>query len=128
VKYLLDTHTFIWLNGKSSMLSERAAALCSDPANLLLLSLASLWEMQIKLGLGKLTLPAPLAEIIATQQGTNGIRLLPIELPHVLELTSLPDHHKDPFDRMLIAQAIIEKVPLISDDPQIGKYPITVVW
>jgi PIN domain nuclease of toxin-antitoxin system len=128
VKFLLDTHTFIWLNGKSSKLSERAAVLCGDSSNALLLSLASVWEMQIKLGLGKLILPPPLAEIITTQQNTNGIRLLPIELSHVLELASLHDYHKDPFDRLLIAQAIIEKVPLISDDPQISKYPITVIW
>jgi PIN domain nuclease of toxin-antitoxin system len=128
VKYLLDTHAFIWFNGKSSKLSERAAALCGDSSNLLLLSLASVWEMQIKLGLGKLSLPAPLAEIITTQRGTNGIRLLPIKLSHVLKLASLPDHHKDPFDRLLIAQAIIEKAPLISGDPQIGKYPVTLIW
>jgi PIN domain nuclease of toxin-antitoxin system len=127
VKYLLDTHTFIWLNGKSSQLSERAAVLCSDSSNVLLLSLASVWEMQIKLGLGKLTLPAPLAEII-TAQRTNGIRLLPIKLAHLLALTTLPDHHKDPFDRLLIAQAKFEKLPLISDDSQVGKYSITVIW
>ncbi len=128
MKYLLDTQTFIWFNGKSSRLSERAANLCSDSSNLLLVSLASIWEMQIKLGLKKLTLPAPLAEIITTQQSRNGIQLLPIELSHVLELASLPDHHKDPFDRLLIAQAKIEKVPIISNDPQISKYPVSVVW
>lgn len=128
MRYLLDTHTFIWLNGKSSRLSERVTAICSNPSNTLLLSIASIWEMQIKLELGKLTLPASLAEIINVQQNTNGIRLLPIELIHVLELATLPDHHRDPFDRLLIAQAKIEKIPLLSDDPQMSKYPITVFW
>ncbi len=128
MKYLLDTQAFIWFNGKSSRLSERVVTLCSDPSTLLFVSLASIWEMQIKLGLGKLSLPAPLAEIITTQQSRNGIQLLPIELSHVLELASLPDHHKDPFDRLLIAQANVEKVPIISNDPQIGKYPVSVVW
>jgi PIN domain nuclease of toxin-antitoxin system len=84
VRILLDTHTFIWFNGKSSQLSERAAALCSDPSNVLLLSLVSVWEIQIKLGLGKLSLPAPLAEIITAQQSQNGVRLLPIDLSHLL--------------------------------------------
>ncbi len=128
MKYLLDTHTFIWFTGKSTRLSERATALCSDSSNLLLLSLASIWEIQIKVGLGKLSLPAPLTEIITVQQSKNGVQLLPIELSHLLELSSLPDHHRDPFDRLLIAQAKIEDIALISSDPQIAKYPISVVW
>jgi len=128
VKYLLDTHTFIWFNGESSRLSERVATICSDPSNVLLLSLVSVWEMQIKLGLGKLMLPASLIEIITTQQSKNGLQLLPIELSHILELASLPIYHKDPFDRLLIAQAKLEAVPFLSDDLQIAKYPISVIW
>jgi PIN domain nuclease of toxin-antitoxin system len=128
VKYLLDTHTFIWLNGNPSQLSKRAAALCSDPSNELFLSLASVWEMQIKLNLGRLKLPASLSQIISAQQSTNGIRLLPIELLHILDLASLPNHHNDPFDRLLITQARIEQIQLITDDSQIAKYPVDVVW
>ncbi len=84
--------------------------------------------MQIKVSLGKLKLPAPLAQIISAQQSTNGIHLLSIELLHILDLALLPDHHKDPFDRLLIAQARIEQAQLITDDPQLAKYPVSVVW
>ncbi len=128
MKYLLDTHAFIWLDSDPDKLSAKVVELCSNSENQLLLSIASVWEMQIKIQLGKLKLPASLAETITGQQAANAIQLLPIELPHVLELSSLPDHHKDPFDRLLIAQARIEKAHLISSDPQIVKYPITVVW
>ena len=128
MRYLHDTHAFIWLNGTPSKLSERAAALCSDPSNVLQLSLASIWEMQIKLGLGKLKLPASLAEIVAVQQNTNGIQLLPIDLPHILELAVLSHQHRDPFDRLLIAQARVEGLQIISNDQQILKYSIPVIW
>jgi PIN domain nuclease of toxin-antitoxin system len=84
--------------------------------------------MQIKIQLGKLTLPAPLSILLQRQQQTNAIQILPITLPHVLELASLPDLHRDPFDRLLIAQARVEKASLISDDATIKKYPVTVVW
>jgi PIN domain nuclease of toxin-antitoxin system len=84
--------------------------------------------MQVKLSLGKLTLPAPLAQTIENQQRVNRIELLPIQLKHVLELANLPDHHKDPFDRMLIAQAIGEGLILISHDPRMVQYPVQVVW
>ena len=128
MRYLLDTHTFLWWNMKSSRLSPRAVELCQDKANTLLLSLASVWEIQIKLQLGKLQLTAPLAEVIKKQREENLIELLPIELPHVLGLANLPDHHKDPFDRMLIAQAISEGLILISHDPRMTQYPVQVVW
>jgi PIN domain nuclease of toxin-antitoxin system len=116
MKYLLDSHTFIWLDNDPGKLSPKVAALFSDRTNQLLLSIASVWEMQIKLQIGKLTLPAPLANIITEQHTANGIQLLPIDLSHVLELASLADHHKDPFDRLLIAQARIEQATLVTDD------------
>lgn len=128
MRYLLDTHTFIWLDSDPGKLSAKAADFCSNPENQLLLSLASVWEMQIKIQLGKLKLPAPLSTTIEDQQATNGIHLLSIHLAHILELNALPDHHKDPFDRLLIAQARVEKVVFITDDPQIAKYPVTVAW
>ena len=128
MKYLLDTHTFIWLNGKSSKLSLRAADICSDRTNQLLLSIASVWEIQIKIQLGKLELPASLGEILTAQQATNSIQLLNIELSQIFELASLPYHHKDPFDRLLIAQARIEGAQFITNDPHIAKYPVPVVW
>jgi PIN domain nuclease of toxin-antitoxin system len=128
VKYLLDTHTFLWWDMQSARLSARVRDLLQDKSNVLRLSVASVWEMQIKLQLGKLKPSAPLAEIIKKQREANGIELLPIEVAHILGLSSLPSHHKDPFDRLLIAQANVEGFTLITDDPFIAQYPVKVVW
>lgn len=128
MKYLLDTHAFIWWVMQSSRLSPRAFDLCQDEANTLLLSLASVWEIQIKQQLGKLHLVAPLTEVIETQRNQNGIDLLNIELTHVLGLAQLPNHHRDPFDRLLVAQARVEGCTLISGDSRIAEYPVQVVW
>src|SRR4051794_34105781 len=102
MKVLLDTHTFIWWADDPAQLSAVALSTCQDPSNTLLLSVASVWEMQIKLRLGKLTLRLPLGDMIDSQQA-NGIRLLDVRLDHVLALEGLPTPHKDPFDRMLVA-------------------------
>jgi PIN domain nuclease of toxin-antitoxin system len=128
MKYLLDTHAFIWLDNDPDKLSTRSAELCRDPNNILLLSVVSIWEMQIKLQLGKLTLPAPLRQTIENQQRDNQITLLPIELPHIYGLSNLPDHHKDPFDRLLIAQAMIEGLTLLTNDPYLVQYPVKSIW
>lgn len=101
---LLDTHAFLWLDSEQTKLSETAEQVCTDAANKLWLSTASVWEMEIKMALGKLRLRRPLSEIIRSQQTANGIQILPVQLAHALELENLPSHHKDPFDRMLIAQ------------------------
>lgn len=103
MKVLLDTHAFIWWDSDPTTLSPQARAACQVRANLVLLSVASVWEMQIKLQLGKLHLRLPLAEVVAEQQQTNDIQVLPVALGHVLALQDLPTHHKDPFDRLLIA-------------------------
>lgn len=128
MKLLFDTHAFIWWDGAPANLSTHVLALCQDPANTLLLSVVSVWEMQIKLHLGKLKLSLPLAEIIEGQRRTNNIEVLPIALDHVLALDTLPDHHKDPFDRLLIAQAIVEGATLMSNDPILRKYSAKLVW
>ena len=128
MKLLFDTHAFIWWDGAPANLSTHVLALCQDPANTLLLSVASVWEMQIKLHLGKLKLSLPLPEIIEGQRRTNSIEVLPIALDHVLALDTLPDHHKDPFDRLLIAQAIVEGAALMSHDPILQKYSAKLVW
>ena len=128
MKYLLDTHVFIWMANEPAKLSSTAAQLITDPANWLLLSLASVWEMQIKIQLGKMRLKLPLTELVAQQRQTNQIQLLPITFRHIITLENLPSHHKDPFDRLLIAQAIFEDIALIGDDPLIAKYPVKVVW
>lgn len=128
MKLRLDTHTFIWWDSEPAKLSPQALALCQDPQNSLLLSVASVWEMQIKLQLGKLRLTLPLAELIESQQRANNLEILPVLLAHVLALQHLPAHHKDPFDRLLIAQANVEDVALVSNDPMFPKYTDKVLW
>lgn len=128
MKLLLDTHTFIWWDSAPAKLSPTALALCSDPANQLVLSVASLWEIQIKRQLGKLELRLPLAEIVTHQQETNGVVVLAVSQEHVLGLESLPPHHRDPFDRMLVAQALVEAATLVSADPVLKSYPVEVRW
>lgn len=128
MKLLPDTHTFIWWDSEPAKLSPQALALCQDRQKVLLLSVVSVWQMQVKLQLGKLRLTLSLKEIIETQQQTNNIEILPVTLAHVLALENLPTHHKDPFDRLLVAQAIVEKAVLISSDQNVAKYPVNVVW
>lgn len=128
MRLLLDTHTFMWWDSAPVNLSAPALAACSDPANALVLSVASLWEMQIKAQLGKLSLRLPLTDIVSQQQTTNGISLLSITEAHVFALAGLPTPHKDPFDRLLIAQAISEGLPLVSVDPVFAAYPVQVLW
>src|SRR4051812_6947949 len=116
MKGLLDTHTFIWWDSEPTKLSAAALAFLQDPANIVLLSVVSAWEMLIKLQLGKLTLRLPLRTILAQQQA-NGIQVLPVVLDHVLALEGLPTPHKDPFDRLLVAQANAEAAALVTVDP-----------
>ncbi len=125
---LLDTHTFIWWSLTPERLSQRVSSLLADPSNNLILSVASVWEMQIKLQLGKLNLELPLRELIETQQQTNNLQLLPIQVTHVWALENLPIPHKDPFDRILIAQATVEQHPLLSIDAIFDAYPVNRVW
>ncbi|MBU4397702.1 MAG: type II toxin-antitoxin system VapC family toxin, partial [Planctomycetes bacterium] len=94
----------------------------------LYLSVASVWEMQIKSQLGKLKLNTPLDELVRRQQEVNGVELLPVLLDHVLTLRDLPSHHRDPFDRLLIAQTVVENATLVTHDPLVAKYPVRVVF
>jgi PIN domain nuclease of toxin-antitoxin system len=128
MRLLLDTHTFIWWDSDPLRLTPQALAICQNPENLLLLSVASVWEIQIKLQLGKLKLVLPLPELILAQQRINKIEILPIKLEHALALDKLPARHKDPFDRLLISQALVEEAVLVSKDPIFSEYPVTVVW
>jgi PIN domain nuclease of toxin-antitoxin system len=127
MRYLLDTHTFIWYDNEPARLPTTVRSLFDDEANTILLSLASVWEIQIKLQLGKLNLRAALSQVISEQQAHH-IELLPITLSHILALEQLPTHHRDPFDRLLIAQAQVEDIPLLTHDPMFAKYPIHVIW
>jgi PIN domain nuclease of toxin-antitoxin system len=124
MRLLLDTHVFIWWADQQDSLSATALSALKDEANELLLSVASVWEMQIKLQLGKLRLSMPLKELVESQIETNHLKVLPVELAHVLVLDALPFHHKDPFDRMLIAQSIQEDVTLVSADPEFPAYSV----
>jgi PIN domain nuclease of toxin-antitoxin system len=125
---LLDTQAFVWLDIDQKKLSEVASRACSDPGNSLWLSVVSAWEMQIKVALGKLTLQHSLAQTIADEQTSNGIQMLPVQLAHVLELQNLPFHHKDPFDRLLIAQTRHEGWEIVSVDPEFRAYGVPIVW
>jgi PIN domain nuclease of toxin-antitoxin system len=125
---LLDSHTFIWLSEESAKLSSRVIDLFENRQNLLFLSVASVWEMQIKIQLGKLKLDIPLPDIIDDQFKVNGVQLLPIKLSHIWTLESLSHYHKDPFDRLLIAQAIAEDLVIVSVDDVFDRYPVQRFW
>ena len=122
MKLLVDTHTFLWLMESPEKLSERASDECSDPANSLHLSAASLWEIQIKLQLGKLALDVPLSDVVKAEVTNGSFELLPIRAEHVLAVGDLPPHHNDPFDRMLIAQARTEDMEFVTTDSVIRQY------
>lgn len=125
---LLDTHTFIWWDTEPKQLSARALTLCRDPKNQLILSVVSIWEMVIKIQIGKLQFTKSLAEMVAGQQKTNQLVLLPIRLEHALAVESLPLYHKDPFERLLIAQANVENMIILSRDTQFTSYEVQVEW
>ena len=124
MKLLLDTHIFIWWADHPEKLSPAALSALEDETNELVLSVASVWEMQIKIQLGKLKLSLPLKELVKNQQDTNNLTVSPVALPHVLALDALPFHHKDPFDRLLIAQSIEEGLTLVTADSQFSAYSI----
>ena len=128
MKLLLDTHAFLWFIGGDASLSSTARALTEDTANQPFLSIASLWEMAIKLSIGKLSLGQPFETLIPAQMSLNGIDLLSIVLPHVVKVAQLPFYHRDPFDRLLIAQAAVEQMSIISGDSAFDAYPISRLW
>ena len=128
MKILLDTHAFLWFVEGSNKLSQTANSLLTDANHELFLSIASVWEMQIKVSIGKLKLGASLSEIVANQREINDVQILVVGLEHIWQLDNLPLHHKDPFDRMLIAQAITENIPIMSIDNVFGKYSVQTIW
>jgi len=128
MKLLLDTHTFLWFIMGSPNLSTTARALIEDVANEKFLSVASLWEIAIKLSIGKLMLSAPFDVLIPQQLSLNGFELLNIEIDHAALVATLPFHHRDPFDRLLIAQASVEKMSVVSIDAVFDAYSVTRLW
>ena len=124
---LLDTNIFIWLNDSPQRIPDRIMSIVTDPTNNLSLSLVSVWEMQIKIQLGKLELQDSLQQILTTQHSDNNLQILGIDLSHILRLASLPHHHRDPFDRLLIAQAQAEDLILVSADGVFGHYDVNLL-
>jgi PIN domain nuclease of toxin-antitoxin system len=128
MKLLLDTHAFIWWDSTPDRLSERVRGMLQDARHDILFSVVSAWEMQIKHQLGKLELRLPLGEIIEEQRRINMMDVLPVKLKHVLALDSLPALHRDPFDRLLIAQASVAEASLVSSDTVVSQYPVRTLW
>ncbi len=125
---LLDTHAFLWFVANDSRLSSGARTAIESPANQKWLSIASCWEVAIKSGLGKLTLSDPVETFLRREISTNHFSLLPIELAHVTFVAGLPNHHRDPFDRLLIAQVLVESYKLVGCDAAFDPYGITPIW
>ncbi len=125
---LLDTHALLWFLKNDSQLSGSAKAAIEDPANRKFVSVASCWEIAIKAGLGKLKLGEPAAVLLSREIPANSFDLLPISLAHATAVETLPTHHKDPFDRLLVAQAVSEGATLITSDRIFSQYPAHVLW
>jgi len=128
MRLLLDTQAFLWFVLNEPQLSAAAKALIEDPANYVFVSPASYWEIAIKVCLKKLDLFAPYDDFMNRGIVGNGFEILPIEPKHTSVLTTLPIHHKDPFDRLLVAQGLVEGIPIVSVDPQLDAYGITRLW
>jgi len=125
--YLLDTNVFLFFINADAALSARSRELL-ESAETLLISTASLWEIAIKASLGKLILPSSFSEFIPAQLDENAIDILPITLSHLKSLSRLPFHHKDPFDRLVIAQSISEKLSVVSSDSAFDLYEVERIW
>ena len=125
---LLDTHSFLWFVLDDPHLNSFAADVIENTSNTSFLSVASMWEMAIKVSIGKLSFPQPLDAFIPDQMQRNGIRLLPISLSHALHVATLPLLHKDPFDRLIIAQGMLETMAIVSADAVFDGYGVRRVW
>jgi PIN domain nuclease of toxin-antitoxin system len=128
LRVLLDTHSFLWFILDDPQLSASAKTLIEDPANDVEVSPASYWEIAIKIGKGKYILPRPYETFMEQQIMTNDFRVLHILPKHTSVLTTLPPHHNDPFDRLLVAQATIESIPMVSADIALDQYGVTRLW
>jgi PIN domain nuclease of toxin-antitoxin system len=127
-RLLLDTHVFLWWVDDAPDLSTPARRVIADAKNDCCLSIASCWEMAIKSSIGKLRLAKPVERFVSEQLAANGFSLLPIALHHVAKTEKLPYHHRDPFDRLLIAQAVSEKLIFLSADSIFSRYGVKVIW
>ncbi len=128
MKVLVDTHAFLWWTSQPTSLSRRAKSVMTNPENTLLFSVASLWEIIIKSETQRLRLPFSPVEYVRSRVEHCAMQFLPIGLHHVAALEGLPWHHRDPFDRLLVAQALAEGVPILTSDEQIQAYPVQNIW
>lgn len=128
MRLLLDTHAFLWAIAEQSRLSDRVRGWLEDGNNEAWVSIASIWEIAIKAGLGRLRLPSDLGGFLATQLVVSSFQVLPIALEHAVAVRDLPLHHRDPFDRLLIAQSRAEGLALVSRDARLKAYEVDVVW
>lgn len=128
MKLLLDTHAFLWFIAGDPKLSKKAKSNIENEKNENLISIASLWEIAIKTSIGRLTVSEPFETLIPRQIEINGFQILTINFKHIAKVASLPYHHRDPFDRLLISQCIIENYPIISKDTVFDNYRIDRYW
>jgi PIN domain nuclease of toxin-antitoxin system len=128
MRILLDTHAFLWFITADPKLSPPANEAIRSLENEVLLSIASVWEIAIKVSIGKLPIPGELETFIPQQLDRNRMSILPIQLEHTYEIARMPLHHRDPFDRLLIAQAQVENIPLVSADPVFDAYDVRRLW
>lgn len=128
MRVLLDTHAFLWWIDDDARLSVRARSAIGNPLNECLLSLASAWEMAIKVSLGKLTVGGPIDRFLSEQLAVNAFSVLPIDLRHVARVATLAFHHRDPFDRLLAAQALADGLSIVSADPVFKRYGVKRIW
>jgi len=128
MQLLLDTHTFLWFVWDEVNLSNTAKVLITNPTHQKFISTASYWEIAIKLSIGKLDLGEPYRAFMHREIARNNFDLLPVSIDHAAAVSVLPFHHRDPFDRMLIAQAMVEDMPILSRDLAFEAYPVTRLW
>lgn len=127
MRVLLDTHCWLWSLAEPARLSPEARRVVAARRNTIYLSAASAWEIVIKCALGKLSLPEPAQAFVPSRMASQGLTPLPITHAHALRVASLPVIHRDPFDRILVAQALVERVPILTADPVLARYPIRVI-
>lgn len=128
MRVLLDTHTLVWALAEPDRLSKRARAALADPATVAFASLASAWELAILQNLERVRLQVPLPTLFTEGLAALGMQLLPIRLAHVAGVAGLPQHHRDPFDRLLVATALAERLTVVSADPVFKRYGVPVLW
>lgn len=128
MKYLLDAHTLLWFVAGAAHLPSSVRSLIEDPLNQRFVSIATLWEVAIKVNLGKLTMAVTFSELAPKYLFENDMTILPITVAHLQKVVQLPFHHRDPFERLLIAQSIVEDMPVLSRDRLFDAYPAKRLW